>query len=132
MSAPRPADRDENAPPAGGVSGPALTDGERRAGLVLGVVAGAAFVTLSGGRPLFLGVGLVMAGALVLASGRRSRIGAAFAAFATTFGPWSFAAVFGAPYAIYAFWILSRGTKLRSLGPSGGTPAARRGGGRAT
>lgn len=119
-------------PTPGRVSAPALTEGEQRTGVVLGVVAGAAFVALSGGRPLFLGVGLVMAGALVLASWGRSRIGAAFAAFATTFGPWSFAAVFGAPYAIYAFWILSRGTKLRSQGPSGGTPAARRGGGRAT
>jgi hypothetical protein len=132
VSAPRRRSRDEDAPPATGVSGRALSDGERRAGLVLGIFAGAAFIALSGGRALFLVVGLAMAGALVLASWRRSRIGAAFAAFATTFGPWSFAAVFGAPYAIYAFWILSRGTRLRSPEPSAGTPAARRGGGRGT
>lgn len=100
---------------------PPLTDGERRAGLVLAVVAGLAFFALSGGRALFLGVGLTMAGALGFAAHRRSRIGTAFAAMATTFGPWSFAAVFGAPYAIYAFWILSRGSRRRSPGPSGGT-----------
>ena len=114
------------------MSVPALTDGERTAGLVLGGVAGAAFVALAGGRLLFLAVGLAMAGALLFASHRRSRLGAAFASMITTFGPWGFAAVFGAPYAIFAFWILSRGSKLRSPGPSGGTRAARRGGGRAT
>ena len=119
-------------PPPDRVAAPALSDRERTAGLVLGGIAGVAFVALSGGRPLFLAIGLVMAGALLVASWRRSRIGAAFAAFATTFGPWSFAAVFGAPYAIYAFWILSRGAKLRSPGPSAGRPGARRGGGRAT
>lgn len=118
------------APPR--LSAPPLTEGERKVGLALGVVAGVAFVGLSGGRPLFLGVGLAMAGALVLASWRGSRVGAAFAAMFTTFGPWGFAAVFGAPYAIFAFWLLSRGAKLMSPGPSEGTPAARRGGGRAT
>lgn len=119
-----------DAPPR--IAVPALEDRERTVGLVLGVVAGAAFVALSGGRLLFLGLGFAMAGALVFASHRRSRLGAAVAAVATAFGPWGFAAVFGAPYAIYAFWVLSRGSRLTSPGPSGGTPTTRRGGGRAT
>lgn len=123
-------------PEAGGRNSvPALTDGERRAGLVLAGVAGAAFVALSRGRPSFLGIGLVMAAYLGLASWRRSRLAAAFASMVTTFGPWSFAAVFGAPYAIFAFWLLSRGRRLMDPappGPTGGTRAARRGGGRAT
>ena len=91
---------------------PPLTRLERRIGTGLGVVAGLAFVGLSGGRALYLAIGLAMAGALTLASSRGSRLGAAFAAMATTFGPWTFAAVFGAPYAIFAFWILSRGRRL--------------------
>ena len=115
---------------------PLLTDTERKVGLGLGVVAGVAFVALSGGQVLFLGVGLTMATALLLATWWRSRLGAAFAAFATTFGPWGFAAVFGAPYAIYAFWILSRGRRLMESSeppaPSAGTRGARRGGGRVT
>ena len=118
------------------LSAPALEDRERRVGLGLGVVAGAAFVALSGGRVLFLGVGLTMATALLLATWWRSRLGAAFAAFATTFGPWGFAAVFGAPYAIYAFWILAKGRRLMDPpappGPSAGTREARRDGGRVT
>lgn len=134
MNAPRPAERGENAPPRTSV--PLLTDGERRAGLVLGIVAGVAFVALSGGRALFLAIGLTMAGALTYAAWRGSRLGAAFAAFATTFGPWSFAAVFGAPYAIYAFWVLAKGRRLMEppapRGPSAGTRGARRGGGRVT
>lgn len=114
---------------------PVLTERERRTGLVLAGVAGLAFFALSGGRALFLGIGLAMAGALGFASHRRSRLGAAFAAMVTTFGPWSFAAVFGAPYAIFAFWLLARGRRLMDPAPpgrSGGTRAARRGGGRVT
>ena len=129
-----PAARDESLPPR--VSAPALTDGERKVGLALGIVAGIAFVVLSGGRALFLAVGLTMAVALTFAAWRGSRLGAAFAAFATTFGPWSFAAVFGAPYAIYAFWILAKGRRLMDPtappGPSAGRRGARRDGGRVT
>ena len=102
-----------------GRSVPPLTDTERKVGLALAAVAGAAFVALSGGQVLFLGVGLTMAVAVGLSTWWRSRLGAAFAAFATTFGPWGFAAVFGAPYAIYAFWILSRGRRLMESAPRG-------------
>lgn len=115
---------------------PRLTKAERNVGLGLAVVAGGAFVALSRGQVLFLGVGLTMAVVLLLSTWWRNRLGAAFAAFATTFGPWGFAAVFGAPYAIYAFWILARGRRLMDPpappGPSARTRGARRGGGRVT
>ena len=116
------------------MAAPTLTDGERRLGLALGIVASAAFVALSGGRALFLGVGLTMAFGLVLTSGWRSRVGASFFAFVTTFGPWSFAAVFGIPYAVFALWLLARAGKVdvRSPAPSGGSATAPGDGGRAT
>ncbi len=99
---------------------------ERRIGLGLALVAAASFTAFSGGRPLFLGVGLTMSALLALGAWRRSRVGAAFAAFVTTFGPWSFAAIFGAAYAAYAFWILSRAGKVTEerRAPSEGTTAA--------
>jgi len=117
------------------VAAPPLTDGERRLGLVLGVVAVAAFVALSGGRVLFLAVGLTMAVGLLVTTGRRSRVGAAFFAFVTTFGPWSFAAVFGLPYAVFALWLLARAGRVGSVtspAPSEGSAAARRDDGPAT
>ena len=114
------------------MAAPPLTDGERRLGVGLGVVALVAFVALSGGRALFLAVGLTMAIGLVLLSSWRSRVGTAVFAFVTTFGPWSFAAVFGIPYAVFALWLLARAPKVTSPAPSAGSSAARRGGGRAT
>ena len=111
---------------------PPLTPVERRVGLALGVVATVAFVALSGGQTLFLAVGLTMGVGLSAAALKGNRIAAAFLAFVTTFGPWGFAAVFGAPYAIYAFWLLARASRVTSPAPSGGTPAARHDGGPAT
>ena len=111
---------------------PPLTGGERRAGLVLGVAAIAAFVALSGGRALFLAIGLTMGIGLTLAATARNRVATAALAFVTTFGPWGFAAVFGLPYAAFALWLLARAGKVTSPTPNGGSSTARRGGGRAT
>jgi hypothetical protein len=113
------------------VAAPELTDGERRAGLALGALALAAFVALSGGRPLFLAVGLTMGIGLVLASARRTRVGAAFLSFVTAFGPWGFAAIFGVAYVGFALWLLARAGKVTPPAPSAGSAAARRGRGRA-
>ena len=118
------------------MAAPPLTPLERRLGLTLGVVATVAFVVLSNGLPVFLAVGLAMGVGLTAAAWAGNRIAAAFVAFATTFGPWGFAAIFGAPYAIYALWLLARASKVttpeRPPAPSGGRRAARRDGGRAT
>ncbi len=106
---------------------PPLTDLERRLGLVLGVLATVAFVALSRGNPLFLAVGLAMGVGLLLAAAGRNRVGAAFVSFVTTFGPWGFAAIAGAGFAAYAFWLLSRGARLNREAPpepSAGTTTA--------
>ena len=102
-----------------------LTKGERRLGLFLGAAATTAFVALSGGRTLFLAIGLPMGLGLVAASLARNRVAAAFLAFVTAFGPWSFAAVFGIFYAGFALWLLARASTVRSPVPSEGTTAAR-------
>ena len=113
------------------MAAPPLTDGERRAGLVLGVVAIAAFVALSGGRAIFLAVGLTMGIGLTAAAATRNRVATAFLAFVTTFGPWGFAAVFGLPYAGFALWLLARASKVTSPTPNGESSTAHRDGGRA-
>ncbi len=108
------------------MTAPPLQILEQRIGLGLSLVAAASFIALSGGRPLFLGVGLTMSVLLAVGAWRRNRVGAAFAAFVTTFGPWSFAAIFGAAYAVYALWILSRSGKVTEERrvPTEGTTAA--------
>ena len=116
------------------MAAPPLTAGERRAGLGLGVAAIAAFVALSGGRVLFLAVGLTMGIGLTLAAAARNRVATAALSFVTAFGPWGFAAIFGVAYVGFALWLLARAGKVgevTSPAPNGGSSTAHRDGGRA-
>ena len=90
---------------SGGV--PRLRDVEQRVGFGLAAFAALGFTVLLRGHPVLLAIGLALAALLALAAWRRNRIATAVVAFLTTFGPWVFAYVFGAPYAVYAFWVLS-------------------------
>lgn len=87
---------------------PLLTETQRRIGL--GLAAFATLVFVSTRTPLFIAIGLPLAIGLGISAWRRHRIAAAVFAFFTTFGPWGFAYVFGAAYAVYALWLLSGAT----------------------
>lgn len=87
---------------------PPLTRTQQRLGL--GLAAFATVFFASTGVALFIAIGLTMTLGLAVSSWRRHRIAAAVFAFVTTFGPWVFAYVFGAAYAIYALWLLSGAT----------------------
>ena len=89
----------------------ALTEGERRTGLVLAAAALVAFAALSNGTPLFLAIGTAMAVALGAACLGRNRVAAAALAFVTAFGPWGFAAIAGAVYAGFGLWLLAKAPK---------------------
>ena len=88
---------------------PPLTRLQQRLGL--GLAAFATVVFASTGQLLFIVVGLAMTIGLGTSAWRRNRVAAAVFAFATTFGPWGFAYVFGAAYAVYALWVLSGATR---------------------
>ena len=87
---------------------PALSETQRRIGLGLAAFATIFFVSTR--TPLFIAIGLVMTVGLAVSAWRRHRVATAVFAFITTFGPWVFAYVFGAAYAIYALWLLSGAT----------------------
>ena len=87
---------------------PPLTRTQQRLGL--GLAAFATVFFASSGVALFIAIGLAMTIGLAVSAWRRNRIAAAGFAFVTTFGPWVFAYVFGAAYAIYALWLLSGAT----------------------
>jgi hypothetical protein len=87
---------------------PPLTVLQRRLGL--GLAAFATVVFAATGVPLFIAIGLPLAIGLGVSAWRRARILTAVIAFVTTFGPWGFAYVFGAAYAVYALWLLSGAT----------------------
>ena len=87
---------------------PPLTKTQQRLGL--GLAAFATVFFASTGVALFIGIGLVMTIGLGVSAWRRNRVAAAVFAFITTFGPWVFAYVFGAAYAIYALWLLAGAT----------------------
>ena len=87
---------------------PPLTRTQQRLGL--GLAAFATVFFASTGVPLFIGIGLAMTIPLGISAWRRHRIATAVFAFVTTFGPWVFAYVFGAAYAVYSLWLLSGAT----------------------
>lgn len=87
---------------------PPLTRLQQRLGL--GLAAFAIVFFASTGVPLFIAIGSAMTIGLAVSAWRRHRIAAAVFAFVTTFGPWVFAYVFGAAYAVYALWLLSGAT----------------------
>ena len=88
---------------------PPLTRTQQRLGL--GLAAFATVFFASTGVALFIAIGLAMTVGLGVSAWRRNRIATAVFAFITTFGPWVFAYVFGAAYAIYALWLLSGATR---------------------
>jgi membrane protein implicated in regulation of membrane protease activity len=88
---------------------PPLTRTQQRLGL--GLAAFATVFFASTGVALFIVIGLAMTTGLALSAWRRNRVAAAVFAFITTFGPWVFAYVFGAAYAVYSLWLLSGATK---------------------
>ena len=87
---------------------PPLTRTQQRIGL--GLAAFATVFFASTGVPLFVAIGLAMTVGLGVSAWRRHRIATAVFAFITTFGPWVFAYVFGAAYAVYSLWLLSGAT----------------------
>ena len=87
---------------------PPLSRTQQRIGL--GLAAFATVFFASAGQALFLAIGLGMTIGLGVSAWRRHRVATAVFAFATTFGPWDFAYVFGAAYAIYSLWLLSGAT----------------------
>lgn len=87
---------------------PPLTRTQQRIGL--GLAAFATVFFASTGVALFVVIGLALAIPLGVSAWRRRRVPAAVFAFITTFGPWSFAYVFGAAYAIYSLWLLAGAT----------------------
>ena len=87
---------------------PPLTRTQQRIGL--GLAAFATVVFASTGVPLFVAIGLAMTVGLGVSAWRRHRIATAVFAFLTTFGPWVFAYVFGAAYAVFSLWLLSGAT----------------------
>ena len=87
---------------------PPLTSAQQRIGVGLAVFAMAFFASTR--VPLFVVIGAAMTIGLAVSAARRNRIATAVFAFVTTFGPWVFAYVFGAAYAIYALWLLSGAT----------------------
>lgn len=87
---------------------PPLTEGQRRIGLGLAAFATVFFASTR--QPLFIAIGLAMTTGLAISAWKRNRVATAVFAFVTTFGPWVFAYVFGAAYAVYALWLLSGAT----------------------
>ena len=87
---------------------PPLTRAQQRIGLGLAAFASVFFA--STGVPLFLAIGLTMTVGLGVSAWRRHRVATAFFAFVTTFGPWVFAYVLGAAYAVFSLWLLSGAT----------------------
>ena len=87
---------------------PPLTRTQQRIGL--GLAAFATVFFASTGVPMFVAIGLAMTVGLGVSAWRRHRIATAVFAFITTFGPWVFAYVFGAAYAVYSLWLLSGAT----------------------
>lgn len=102
---------------------------ERVVALVLAGAAAVGFTGLLGfDAPVLLAIGLAMTAGLGAAAWRRSRIGTAFLAFVTAFGPWGFFYVFGAFYLGLAFWLVARAkppaddvTPSATGAPTGGT-----------
>ena len=87
---------------------PPLTRTQQRIGL--GLAAFATVFFASTGVALFVAIGLAVTVPLGVSAWLRRRVATAVFAFITTFGPWSFAYVFGAAYAIYALWLLAGAT----------------------
>ena len=87
---------------------PPLTRVQQRIGL--GLAAFATVFFASTGAPVFVAIGLAMTIGLGVSSWQRIRIATAAFAFVTTFGPWGFAYVFGAAYAVFSLWLLSGAT----------------------
>ncbi|HUP86542.1 MAG TPA: hypothetical protein VM143_12810 [Acidimicrobiales bacterium] len=88
-----------------------LDDRERQIGFVLAAIAVVGFIALDQRAPVRLAIGLAMAAAVAAGTARRSRVLVAVASFVTTFGPWSYLVIAGAPYAVYALWLLSGATR---------------------
>lgn len=57
-------------------------------------------------RLVLVGFGIGFAFALWIVGRMRHRLWAAFASFLMLFAPWGFAFVAGAPYVVFAFWLL--------------------------
>ena len=68
-----------------------------------------AFVALRLGSVVLLGIGLTLAVILAIAASRRHRVGTAVASFATAFGPWGFAYIFGGIYIVFGFLLIRTG-----------------------
>ena len=90
---------------------PPLDERERGIGLALAAVAAVAFVVLDHASPVPLAIGAVMAAGIAFGAFRRQRVLVAVFAFVTTFGPWRWLVIAGAPFAVYSLWVLSGATR---------------------
>ena len=86
-------------------AGLALEPSERRAGLVLAVIAAVAFIAIGTSWAV---LGVAFAVAMLTASLRSTRPVTALTALLVAFGPWSFFFVFGAVYIAFGFLLLMR------------------------
>jgi hypothetical protein len=90
---------------------PRLDDRERAIGFALASLAAVGFIALDHDASVALAIGLAMAVGIAAGAITRRRVLVAVFAFVTTFGPWRYLSLAGAPFAVYALWVLSGATR---------------------
>lgn len=86
---------------------------------MLAALAAVAFLALRLGSAVLLVIGLGLSAALAYAAWRRHRVGTAIASFATAFGPWGFAYIFGGAYIVFGFLLVRAGRQVSRDNPGG-------------